>query len=70
MTESEVEHIMQKLRVEPEHREVLDRLATNIANKVLHGAIEELKRQAGQPDETEKAQTIMNVFQAGEIIDE
>ncbi len=70
MTESEVEHIMQKLRVEPEHREVLDRLATNIANKVLHGAIEELKRQAKQPDETEKAQTIMNVFQAGEIIDE
>ena len=70
ITESEVEHIMQKLRVSPDQREVLDRLATNIANKVLHGAIEELKRQAGQPDQRERTQTIMNVFQAGEIIDE
>ena len=70
MTESEVTQIMQKLKVEPEQRAVLERLATNIANKVLHGAIEELKRQAGSVNQAEQTQTIMNVFQAGEVIDE
>jgi glutamyl-tRNA reductase len=70
MTGAEVDHIMQKLRVDPEQKSILDRLATNIANKVLHGAIEELKRQAGSTNETERTQSIMNVFQAGDKVDE
>jgi glutamyl-tRNA reductase len=70
MANAEVDHIMQKMRVDSTHKPVLDRLATNIANKVLHGAIEELKRKAASNNEMERTQSIMNVFQAGDKRDE
>ena len=70
MAGAEVDAIMSKMHVAPEHKAILDRLSTSIANKVLHGAIEELKRKAGSVNEMETTQSIMNVFQAGDKTDE
>ena len=70
LSQAEVEHVAQKFKVSDEQRAILERLATNIANKVLHGAIEELKKDAGSPEHPTKMNAIMSALQAGEIEDE
>ncbi|MGB0647141.1 MAG: hypothetical protein ACPGQS_08190, partial [Bradymonadia bacterium] len=70
LSQAEVEHVTQKFKVPDEQKAILERLATNIANKVLHSAIEELKRDAGSPEHPMKISAIMNALQAGEIEDE
>ena len=70
LSQAEVEHVTQKFKVPDEQKAILERLATNIANKVLHSAIEEPKRDAGSPEHPMKISAIMNALQAGEIEDE
>ena len=70
LSQAEVEHVTHKFKVPDEQKEILERLATNIANKLLHSAIEELKKDAGSPGHSIKISAIMSALQAGEIDNE
>ena len=46
----------------PEQREVVDLMTRSIVNKIAHGPVSELRRQAGQPDGTTVIDAIKRVF--------
>jgi glutamyl-tRNA reductase len=50
----------------PEQREVIDLMTRSIVNKIAHGPVSELRRQAGQPDGTTVIEAIKRVFRLRE----
>ena len=62
MVEDEVNVVVSKLNVSEADRGALERLGSNIANKILHGAIDELKRHAGSEEQEEMVKSVKRVF--------
>ena len=60
---AEVERVRRKLGpLTPEQEEALEALTRGIVNKIAHGPISELRRQAGRPDGVHIIDTIRQVF--------
>ena len=62
MVEDEVDVVASKLNVSEADRAALERLGSNIANKILHGAIDELKRHAGSAEQQDIVKSVKRVF--------
>jgi glutamyl-tRNA reductase len=59
----EIERARRKLGpLTPEQEEALEALTRGIINKIAHGPISELRRQAGRPDGTHVIDAIRQVF--------
>ena len=54
--------VASKLNVSDADRAALERLGSNIANKILHGAIDELKRHAGSEQQEDIVESVKQVF--------
>ncbi len=50
----------------PEQRETIDLMTRSIVNKIAHGPVSELRRQAGQPDGGPMVDAIRRVFRLRE----
>jgi glutamyl-tRNA reductase len=60
---AEVERVRRKLGpLTPEQEEALEALTRGIVNKIAHGPISELRRQAGRPDGVQIIDAIRQVF--------
>ena len=58
-----IERVRRKLGpLTPEQEEALEALTRSIVNKIAHGPISELRRQAGQPDGVHIIDAIRQVF--------
>ena len=62
LVDNEVQQVAAKMNVAPENKPILERLGANIANKILHGAIEELKKSAGSEQQDEVVEKVRRVF--------
>ena len=62
LVEDEVNVVASKLNVSDADRAALERLGSNIANKILHGAIDELKRHAGSEQQEDIVESVKRVF--------
>ena len=62
MVEEEVNVVVSKLNVPDTDRAALERLGNNLANKILHGAIDELKLHAGSEQQSEVVEIVQRVF--------
>ena len=62
LVEDEVNVVASKLNASDAERIALERLGNNIANKILYGAIEELKRHAGSLEQEEMVKSVKRVF--------
>ena len=62
MVEEEVNVVVSKLNVPETERAALERLGNNLANKILHGAIDELKLHAGSEQQSEVVEIVQRVF--------
>ncbi len=60
---AEIERLRRKLgALTPEQEEALESLTRGIVNKIAHGPISELRRQAGRPDGVHVIDAIRQVF--------
>jgi glutamyl-tRNA reductase len=64
---SELNRSLRKLTaLTPEQRETIDLMTRSIVNKIAHGPVSELRRQAGQPDGGPMVDAIRRVFRLRE----
>lgn len=65
--ESELNRALRRLSgLGAEQREIVDLMTRSIVNKIAHGPITELRRQAGQPDGSQMIDAIRRVFRLRE----
>jgi len=63
LRQAELERIQAKLNtLTPEQREAVEAMTRSLINKIAHGPIAELRRQAAQPDGLATIETIRRVF--------
>ena len=63
LRQAELERIQAKLNaLTPEQREAVEAMTRSLINKIAHGPISELRRQAAQPDGLATIETIRRVF--------
>lgn len=63
LRQAELERIQAKLdTLKPEQREAVEAMTRSLINKIAHGPISELRRQAAQPDGLATIETIRRVF--------